>query len=65
VTNFGIPFHFEVDNMICIMFAGIIPGIPSRGFTCPLESPRSLKGLLHMLNAIVFPTTEEVEQLLF
>jgi hypothetical protein len=51
--------------MICIMFAGIIPGIPSRGFTCPLESPRSLKGLLHMLNAIVFPTTEEVEQLLF
>jgi hypothetical protein len=39
------------------MFVGIIPGKPSRDFTHPLGSPRGLKGLLHMLNAIVFPTT--------
>jgi hypothetical protein len=45
----------------CIMFVGIIPGKPSRDFTCPLGHPRGLKSLLHTLNAIVFPTTEEVE----
>jgi hypothetical protein len=44
-----------------IMFVGIIHGKPSRDFTRPLGSPRDLKGLLHTLNAIVFPTTEEVE----
>jgi hypothetical protein len=42
------------------MFAGIIPGKPSRDFTCPLESPRGLKELLHMLNAIVSPTKEDL-----
>jgi len=45
----------------CIMFVGIIHGKPSRDFTRPLGSPNGLKGLLHMLNAIVFPATEEVE----
>jgi hypothetical protein len=35
---------------------GIIPGKPSRDFTRPLGMPRGLKGLLHMLNAIVSPT---------
>jgi hypothetical protein len=30
-----------------------------------LGMPRGLKGLLHILNEIMFPTTEEVEQLLF
>jgi hypothetical protein len=45
----------------CIMFVGIIPDKPSRDFTRPLGSPRGLKGLLHTLNAIVFPVTEEVE----
>jgi hypothetical protein len=44
-----------------IMFVGIIHGKPSRDFTRPLRSPRGLKGLLHTLNAIVFPVTEEVE----
>jgi hypothetical protein len=44
-----------------IMFVGIIPGKPSRDFTRPLGSYRGLKGLLHTLNAIVFPATEEVE----
>jgi hypothetical protein len=44
-----------------IMFVGIIHGKLSRDFTHPLGSPRGLKGLLHTLNAIVFPATEEVE----
>jgi len=47
--------------MICIMFVGIILSKPSREFTRPLVSPRVLKGLLHMLNAIVFPAIEEIE----
>jgi hypothetical protein len=42
------------------MFVGIIPVKLSRDFTRPLEMPRSLKGLLHMLNAIVFPTKEDL-----
>jgi hypothetical protein len=45
----------------CIMFVGIISGKPPRDFTRPLGSPRSLKGLLHTLNAIMFPTIDEVE----
>jgi hypothetical protein len=40
------------------MFVGIIPDKPSRDFTRPLGSPRGLKGLLHTLNAIVYPTKE-------
>ena len=35
---------------------GIIAGKPSRDFTRPLGLPRGLKGMLHMLNAIVSPT---------
>ena len=34
---------------------GIIAGKPSRDLSRPLGRPRSLKGLLHMLNAIVLP----------
>jgi hypothetical protein len=49
----------------CIMFVGIIYGKPLQDFTRPLESPKSLKCLLHTLNAIVFPATEDVEELLF
>jgi hypothetical protein len=45
----------------CIMFVGIIHGKSSQDFTRPLGSPRGLKSLLHTLNAIVFPTTKEVE----
>jgi hypothetical protein len=45
----------------CIMFVGIIHGKLSRDFTRPLGCPRGLKGLLHTLNAIMFPATEEVE----
>jgi hypothetical protein len=44
--------------MVGTMFVGIIPGKPSRDFTRPLGSPRSLKGLLHTLNAIVHLTKE-------
>ena len=39
------------------MFVGVITSKPSRDFTRPLGMPRDLKGLLHMLNAIVSPTT--------
>jgi hypothetical protein len=42
------------------MFVGIIPVKPSRDFTRPLGMPRGLKGLLHMLNAIVSPTKEDL-----
>jgi len=42
------------------MFVGIISGKPSRDFTRLLGSHRSLKGLLHMLNAIVSPTTADL-----
>jgi hypothetical protein len=35
------------------LFMGIIAGKPSRDFTHPLGMLRGLKGLLHMLNAIV------------
>jgi hypothetical protein len=40
------------------MFVGTILGKPSRDFTRPLGSPRGLKGLFHMLNAIVSLTKE-------
>ena len=35
---------------------GIIASKPSQDFTRPLRTPKGLKGLLHMLNAIVSPT---------
>jgi hypothetical protein len=34
---------------------GVISKKPSRDFTHPLGRPRGLKGLFHMLNAIVSP----------
>jgi hypothetical protein len=42
------------------MFVGIISAKPSRDFTRPLGKSRGLKGLLYMLNAIAFPTKEEI-----
>jgi hypothetical protein len=48
-------------SLICYLFVGIIHGKPSRNFIRPLGSLRGLKGLLHTLNAIVFPATDEVE----
>jgi hypothetical protein len=42
------------------VFVGITSVKPSWDFTCPLGMPKGLKGLLHMLNAIAFPTKEEV-----
>jgi hypothetical protein len=42
------------------MFVGIIPVKPSRDFTRPLGMLRDLKGLLHMLNAIVSSTKEDL-----
>jgi hypothetical protein len=42
------------------MFVGIIIGKPSGVFTRPLGMPSGLKGLLHMLNAIISPTTADL-----
>jgi hypothetical protein len=42
------------------MFVGIIAGKPSRDFTRPLGIPKGLKGLLHMLNAIISPMTADL-----
>jgi hypothetical protein len=39
---------------------GIITGKPSRDFTHPLKVLRGLKGLLHMLNAIISPTKADL-----
>ena len=39
---------------------GVILGKPSGDFTRPLGMPRGLKGLLHMLNAIVSPTKADL-----
>jgi hypothetical protein len=60
-NNFGGTLLFEINMNFCIMFVGIILGKPSQDFTRLLGSPSGLKGLLYMLNAIVFPVTEEVE----
>ena len=42
------------------MFVGVIVGKPSRDLTRPLGMPRGLKGLLHMLNAIISPTKADL-----
>jgi hypothetical protein len=42
------------------MFVGIIPVKPSQDLTHPLRMPMGLKGLLHVLNAIVSPTKEDL-----
>jgi hypothetical protein len=39
---------------------GVILEKPSRDFTHPLGMPRGLKGLLHMINAIVSPTKADL-----
>jgi hypothetical protein len=39
---------------------GIIVVKSSRDFTRPLGMPKGLKGLLHMLNAIVSPMTVDL-----
>ena len=41
-------------------FCGYIHYRPSRDLTRPLGLPRGLKGLLHMLNAIVTPTKRSI-----
>jgi len=42
------------------VFVGITSTKPSRDFTRPLRMPSRLKGLLHTLNAIIFPTKDEL-----
>jgi hypothetical protein len=59
--NYGFyDIAFFVKKKIDKMFVGITSIKPLRDFTRPLGMPRGLKGLLHTLNAIVFPTREEV-----
>jgi hypothetical protein len=41
------------NDIALTMFVGIISVKSSQDFTCSLGIPRGLKGLLHMLNAIV------------
>ena len=47
------------------MFLDIIADKPSRDFTHPLGMPKGLKGLLHMLNAIVSPMIADLCFLFF
>jgi hypothetical protein len=49
-----------VDNIMLKMFMGIIAGKSSQDFTHPLGMPMGLKGLLHILNAIISPTTTDL-----
>jgi hypothetical protein len=49
---FAGPIHFDVY--------GCHSCKPSQDFTHPLGMPRGLNGLLHMLNAIVSPTTKDL-----
>jgi hypothetical protein len=51
---------FLVKKYFDKVFVGITSISPSRDFTRPIGMPRGLKGLLHMLNAIVFPMKEEL-----
>jgi hypothetical protein len=47
-----------VNDIVLKMFMGIINVKPSRNFT--RRMPRSLKGLLHMLNTIISPMTADL-----
>jgi hypothetical protein len=51
---------FFVKKKFDKVFVGITYVKPSQDFTCPLGMLRGLKCLLHTLNAIVFPTKEEL-----
>jgi hypothetical protein len=42
------------------MFVGSLSAKLSRDFSHPLGKPRGLKGLLHVLIEIVFPTKEDL-----
>jgi hypothetical protein len=49
-----------LNDVVCMfnllnLLIGVIAGKPSRDFIRPQGMPRGLKGLLHMLNAIVSP----------
>jgi hypothetical protein len=55
-------FSYELNDILCPneVFVGIISDKPSRDFTRPLGSPKGLKGLWHMLNAIISSTKEDL-----
>jgi hypothetical protein len=56
--NHGLCENPFLQTALCCNVCGCHSCKPSRDFTHPLGRPRGLKGLLHMLNAIVYPTTE-------
>ena len=49
-----------VNNIVQKMLVVIIDGKLLRDFTHPLRMHRGLKGLFHMLNAIISPTTVDL-----
>jgi hypothetical protein len=58
--NHGLCENPFLQAALCCKVCGCHSCKPSRDFTRPLGMPRGLKSLLHMLNAIVSPTTEDL-----
>ena len=58
--NHGLCENSFLLTALCCNVCGCHSCKTSQDFTHPLEMPRGLKGLLHMLNAIVSPTTEDL-----
>jgi hypothetical protein len=58
--NHGLCENPLLHAALCYNVCGCHSCKPSRDFTRPLGRPRGLKGLLHMLNAIVYPATEDL-----
>jgi hypothetical protein len=58
--NNGLCENSFLLTTLCCNVCGCHFSKPSRDFTRPLWMSRGLKGLLHMLNATVSPTTEDL-----
>jgi hypothetical protein len=58
--NHGLCENSFLLTTLCCNVCGCHSCKPSQDFTRPLGMPRGLKSLLHMLNAIVSPTTEDL-----
>jgi hypothetical protein len=58
--NHGLCENSFLLTTLCCNVYGCHSCKPSQDFIHPLGMPRGLKGLLHMLNAIVSPTTKDL-----
>ena len=58
--NHGLCQNSFLSTTLCWNVYGCHSYKPSRDFTHPLRMPRGLKGLLHMLNAIISPMTDDL-----